>query len=202
MKIHVQTWQGSGSAQIVDMTNAGKAGKLCRVLRVMGWYNMTCGSSETNPEAVKAHRQTGRVMMYLAKLATGDICGHACNVVEADFDAVAKQIETILADEDKTAHVSTYREEIKGIRAPRPVLTAGVQGQFSASADEDGISICDHVDQYNLPRMITPSRQSGSKAYKLAAKVWAAVEQATSFREAGDILSAAGCQLHYYCAMD
>lgn len=202
MKIHVQTWQGSGSAQITDMTNAGKNGKVCRVVRVQGWYNTTCGSSETHPEAAKAHRQTGRVMAYLAKLATGDICGHACDMVEADFDAVVKDIAAILSDDDATSHVTIQAGEIKGIKAPRPVLTAGIQGKFSASADEEGITICDHVDQHNLPKMITPHGQTGNKAYKLAAKVWAAVEKATSFREAGDILSAAGCRLHYYCSMD
>ena len=36
MKIHVRTWLGSGSCRITDMTDAGKRGRKCRVLRFSG----------------------------------------------------------------------------------------------------------------------------------------------------------------------
>ena len=36
MPIHVQTWSGSGSARITDMTEAGQRGRSCRVLRLAG----------------------------------------------------------------------------------------------------------------------------------------------------------------------
>lgn len=192
--IHVRTWSGSQAARITDMANAGKRGKRCRVLRFSGaGWSTSSTLSERQNEAANATRE---ILGFVERLDPS-----------ASFDEVAGTIAGMI-DLARKAHdlpeawLTCCADEIRGVDAPRPVLTAGVAGKWSASADENGITVNDEVDQNNLPCMITPSGQQSSRAYDLAAKVWDRVRSAASFSEVGEILGAAGCKLHYYCRMD
>jgi hypothetical protein len=184
--IHVRIWEG-GSATVVDMTNAHKRGKKCRELRFCGW--MPYGD---DPKVVTARDTTSGVLGYLRGVS-----------MDADYDQVrARVIEMILTagfGNDRT--VTTYDEEIRAIDAPREALKAGVENKWSGRADESGIAIDDLTDQINLPCCIT-SGQTGSRAYELARKVWEQVKACQTFSQAWDVLSKAGCQLHYFCRMD
>ena len=91
--------------------------------------------------------------------------------------------------------------DCRGIDAPRLRLVAGVDGNWSGESTSMGIALRDYTDRNNLPAMIT-TRQTPAQAHKLAAKVWDRVRVATSFRIASDILTEAGCKLHYYCRID
>ena len=189
--IHVQTWSGSCTARITDMANAGKRGKTCRVLRFSGcpWPS-----------------GTGNDLQQRGRQATADILQAIEGFTpDRDFDMVAALLQAAIQkarnDGIPESHVAAYPEELKGIHAPVPRLTASGEG-WSASADESGISVNDDADAYNMPCMITPSGQTNNQSYKLAAKVWEQVKAATSFHDVGDILRAAGCKLHYYCRMD
>lgn len=171
MAVHVQIWSGAGNAGVTDMTNAGKRGKVCRTFSFCSHY---------------AERSTAIVLHYLAH-----------DVAEsADYDAVRAHVGSLV-----TAENTIYDREIRGIDAPKPVLTATVEGEFSASIDSNGVHVSDLSDMHNEPRAIT-SKQSTAQAYKLAAKAWAKVQAASSFHEATNVLRDAGCSLHHYCAMD
>ena len=200
--IHVKVWSGSRSATITDMTNAGKRGKLCRILRVSGtpWH----GGANLTPEQKHILDWSDRLLFACLALAPGaDAEGRL--VFDADFDAATAPIRAVVA----SARVfsvpewacAAYDETIKGIRAPRPRLSAGVQGKWSAGADETGISLRRH-DDINEWSEITPHDQTGPRAYEIAAKVWDRVKLAKSMHEATDILRMAGAKLHGYCAMD
>ncbi|MGD9632555.1 MAG: hypothetical protein AB7G28_22725 [Pirellulales bacterium] len=184
---HVQTWSGSQTARVTEMANAGKRGKRCRVLRFMGWA--CTGGDETSRQA---RYFTDRVLHYLNQ--------HAAN---ESLDDVKAAIDGIIAEGGLPEHcLRVYEESVRGVDAPRKLLTAGVDGLWSAKADEGGISIDDLSDQLNMPCCITPSTQKDSAAYDRAAKVWEKVQAAATFSEACLVLREAGCQLHYYCRMD
>ena len=125
-------------------------------------------------------------------------------VIEKDFDEVrAKLIEIGIPVIEPCAErrlVQMYDEEIKGIDAPRPKLSAGIDGVWGAGADEKGISMEDYRD-VNMWREITHN-QTGPKAYDIAKKVWPEVEKAKTVYEAARILRDAGARLHGYCGMD
>lgn len=196
---HCRTWFGSGTAYIVDLTNAGRRGKTCRALRFRG-----CVSYARDESSVAADSVTHSVMRYLSTI-TGGRQFDADGVAAVSFDEVLETIVGIVcgADADLGDHVRCYDETIRGVDAPRPTLTAGIEGVWGGHVDnERGVSLADYTDRHNDPREITRHGQSANKAYELAAKVWDRVKLAKSMSEAGRILSDAGCALHGYCAMD
>lgn len=187
--IHIQKWTGGPSFRITDMTNAGKRGKTCRTFSWQGF------------------RYNGTVTMETQKYADADNASLQTEVlidkftVEMEFDEAVKAIQASMEKYPAEGFVTMHPGEIKGIEAPREKLTAGVEGVWSGSADEDGISLADLTDRNNEPREITHD-QSKAKAYDLARRVWLRVLHAKTMREAAEILGGAGCKLHYYCAMD
>lgn len=192
--IHVQTWAFQRSAKITDMTNAGKRGKVCRVLHVHGEN----GGQETGPEAWKrAHNEAVNAAGALAVLCAGF-------APETSYDDAEAALRACLAQYPGAGGIVTIEADTcRGVDAPRVKLVAGVPNVWAGSADEGGISLRDLKDQFNEPCMITPnSQQSPARAYELAAKVWELVKAAKSFSQAGDILQTAGCRLHYFCAVD
>lgn len=185
--LHIQVWIGSQSARITEMKNAGMRGKTCRVLRIQGdparWATT---QSDKFREAAFVSTQ---IFSYIDKL-TGD----------ERFDGVVLDIEALDTCKQKDC-VSVAIETVKGIDAAKEPLTAGVDGKWSASADADGVSLC-QIDDVNQWAEITSSRQTCHQAYTCAAKVWDAVKTAKTLSEASGILRAAGCKLHGYCGMD
>lgn len=171
--IHVRVWSGSMSARITEMQNAGKRGKTCRTLRLAGHY-------KPDDEVRWFFQET------LAKLSG-----------EESLDDVALMCRALKAG---CPTFEFYEETIRGIDAPREVLTANVEGKFFASADEDGVSLGDLTDRFNEPRAY--SRGSGSRAYGIAKKVWADVQAQATFYDAIRVLSGAGLDIHSYCGMD
>lgn len=199
MAIHVQMWMGSGNARVTDMTNAGKRGKFCRALRIQGTNG---GSSWTG--AKLAADYTYEAVHVLRRLPEF-VDDFTPFTAAADFDRVMESISAIAAialSAGVSPHSLDVAEEmIKGIRAPRPVLTAGRSGLWSARADIGGIHLR-KLDDVNEWTEITPSSQSSARAYEIAARVWPSVQAAISMHAASDILSRAGARLHGYCAMD
>jgi hypothetical protein len=114
-------------------------------------------------------------------------------------EALSIVLEAKASQLSSTFHV--LQGEIRGVDAPKERLTAGNAGTWSASVDEDGVSVADHTDPFNEPRAIT-SGQSKAAAYSKAAKVWDRVQAARTFHEACSILRNAGVRLHSYCGMD
>lgn len=192
MAIHIQTWTGTNSARITDMTDAGRRGCRCRVLRFQGapWY---AGPCET-PEQVAAREWTGRIMAEIVFLR-----GEPANF-DRTAHAIRELMEAARAAGALSCYLSLSDESIRAIDAPRVPLTAGVAGHWSAGADETGISLR-QLDDVNEWSEITHD-QSPARAYAIAAKVWARVQSAATLREASAILCAAGARLHGYCAMD
>ncbi len=200
-KIHVRNWTGDGSVTVTDMANAGKRGKVCQSFHQQGHHY--AGSRE---DAANMASQRGilDIASYLAKL-TGKKFGESINmVVDGNYAEVVAEISRIAAEAKANGAYSwslnSHSDEIKGINAPKPKLVAG-NDKFSAGADNDGIHLADLTDRFNEPREIT-SGQTNARAYEIAAKVWDRVQAAEDFRQASNILSAAGARLHYYCAMD
>ncbi len=186
--IHIQIHQAAANAVITDMTNAGKRGKRCDSLRFRGFDP----AYEVPPERQPAVALTWDILAKIKKLTPAD-----------DFAAVVTditaQIEAAKVDPEL---VRVAPDSCRGVDSPRVRLLAGLEGQWHGYADENGISLSDETDKANEPAMITRHDQKNSRAYELAAKVWENVKAAQTFSEAGNILSAAGCSLHYYCRMD
>jgi hypothetical protein len=183
--IHVRVWRG-GSVRITDMLNAGKRGKVCRTVHFGGW--MPYGS---DPVSTASADLAHNVMAWADALPTS-----------TTFDDATAALQKMVADAALPVHCASVTfDDVRGIDAPRPTLSARVAGKFSAIVDEHGISLHDEVDQHNEPAMITFG-QTSAQAYRLAAKVWDKVAAAASFHDAGEVLRAAGCKLHYYCRMD
>lgn len=194
MAVHIQTWR-SGSATITDLTNAGKRGKKCPQLSFRGWIpGHTSGLTHDAFLAVEASRE---VLVYLDDVEKDQ--------ASLAFDAVVENVRTIVRDAiEKGAAANLVAcdiEEIRGVDAPKPVLTAGVQGQWSAAIDKEGVHLSDDADQHNQPAAITYN-QSADKAYKIAKGVWDRVQECKTFSEAYSLLSESGCRLHYWCRMD
>lgn len=188
MTINAQIWGGSGSVRIIDMTNAGKRGKTCRVFAVDG------GATYTQNHDTAEWQAYWDFCRVLTDLHGSDFASRGGVNLDVDFD-------TILAKAKELNASIHEREAIRGIDAPKPELIAGIDGVWSASADEGGISMSDLTDQNNCPRQITFG-QTNAAAYKLASKVWHKLADCKTMHEAGRVLSDAGCRLHYYCAMD
>jgi hypothetical protein len=187
--IHVRTWAMSGSARIVCMANAGLRGKRCRVLRLSGWLV----SAPMSDEARLASDWTRRLLDLIDKLGPAD-------PFEMARDRLLELLEQARAEGVRSGVLDLYDETIRGVDAPRPRLTAGVAGVWSASADEDGVCLRSLNDP-NEWTEITHD-QTGAAAYAAAAKVWEQMQHAKTRREASDMLHAAGCRLHGFCAMD
>lgn len=190
--IHVQIWEAAGNGRITDMTNAGKRGKACHTLTIHGE-----GSRWVDPK----HEEQRAAMEFTSQIfAIAKSFGAG-----ADFSDVVTKIKQV-AERAREAGVGEnwlhYDDgSIRGVDAPKPKLTVDAPF-FSACADEAGIVLDDKKDANNQPCMITSSAQTKGAAYAIAAKVWGQVCQATTFSEAGRILSEAGARLHYYCRMD
>lgn len=101
-----------------------------------------------------------------------------------------------------TAAVEFFHADRPVVDAPVEKLTHCVEGVFGATADENGVSLSAHNDPWNEWREITSSSQSRTQAYRLAAKVWDRVKECLTLSEAAEVLRAAGCKLHGYCAID
>lgn len=177
--IHVRTWSGgSQSVRVTDMTNAGKRGKTCRTVHASF---------------------TGRI--------GDDAAGygewlHAINDTLPALDAGETSFDDVLTFLRALAGLATIelREEtIRGVDAPlAKISTSGPK--FTASANEDGVTVCCLVDRANLPQAL--SRGSNAKAYAIAAKVFPTLRPEMTIHEVVSALVAAGVDMHSYCAMD
>lgn len=204
--INARLWSGCGTFRLTDMENAGKSGKLCRVLRFSGapwnWENL---SHATEPQ--KAAARWSRQIYYKVYELAGVDCTYQHEIeIKMDFPAVKAILEGMLrkaAEEGVRidgSDLGLYEESIKGVRAPMPPLTAGVPGKWSYGADESGIS-GRQLDDVNEWSEITHG-QTGNAAYRIAVKVWDRVKAAKTMGEATEILRAAGARLHGYCGLD
>lgn len=192
MAIDIQVWKGSGSARITDMENAGKRGKTCRVFRFNGLRGDFAWRGEPYIQAARFSDQV------LAMLEPGrPIHGQNFDTAVAMVEAVVDQARSAGVED---ALLGCALEEIRGIDAPLPELTAGNE-KWSAKADRDGVLLRDLSDQYNDPAMCT-IRQSKPQAYRLAQKVWDQLADCQTMSEASKVLEAAGCKLHYWCMVD
>lgn len=179
--IHIKTFRGGGDATVIDMTQAHKRGKTCRRFRAIG----AARTYDTD-----ADRNATGAMLAAADALTD----------EATYDGAVAAIRAAAAGYGATL-ISFFEDTIRAVDAPLPRLVAGVDGVWSGSADETGISLADLTDRANEPRAITHN-QSNRAAYARAAKCWPQVCAAKTMYEADRILTAAGCRLHGYCAMD
>lgn len=197
MPVHVHLFSRGGSITITDATNAEKRGKSCDVIGVYG-------SDDFHTE-----HDCRKVSRFLVDWATG------LDTKNVSFAECEQFIRAYLSTEgsegdlwvegkwgvNRNHTIVIEKKTIRGVDFPKEVLTAGVDGKWSGSAGDDGVSLSDEVDQYNLPARATFG-QSANAAYKIAKSVWPQVEKAASFDEASRILSDAGCRLHYWCRMD
>ncbi len=193
--VHVRFWSGGPSFELIDLTNAGKRGKTCLTLSVRFW-GTDAGREQSYP-----------VRSYLAKVAGVDFCRmpDRFTVTGATFgELAAVLVPMVQAIKEKTVEhmVHADAKEIRGIDAPRPILTAGKAGVWSASASIDSVGAADLTDVHNEPTATSRCEQSKAAAYNAAAKVWAQVEKAETYHQVVSILSGAGVNLHTYCARD
>lgn len=179
--IHIKTFNASGDATVIDMDLAHKRGKHCRRFRAIG--------AARNCDTDADRNATG------AMLAAADTL-----TPEATYDDAVAAIRAAAAGYSATL-ISFFEDTIRAVDAPLPRLTAGIDGVWSARADDTGIHLADLTDPANEPRAITHN-QSNRAAYACAAKCWPKVQAAKTMYEAARILTAAGCRLHSYCAMD
>ena len=191
MSLHVEATEYGEWFRITDMTNAGKRGKRCRVLRFAGWRPHV-GCDDRTSDAAKSHSLCFEMMRFTASVRP-----------DASFDdvcAAARSLVSAAGLPESYARLDV--EEIRGVDAPRPRLVAGVDGKWSASADIRGVSINDDADRFNEPCVITRHTQKATAAYEIAARVWDRVKAAATFGEAWSILTNAGWKGHYYCRVD
>jgi hypothetical protein len=189
MPIHVQIWTGARNARVTDMTNAGKRGKTCRLLRFSG-----CSWFFNNPISTLAAECTDEVFGRLEGLAPD------CDWEKA-VEIVRNVVDACRAAGVPEHFVACYDDETcKGIDAPKPKLEAG-NDKWLGWADSDGIHLRDLTDRNNEPCECT-FKQTNAKAYTLAAKVWDKVKEAETMHGASEVLRAAGCKLHGWCAVD
>lgn len=190
-RLYVRIWSGSASCWVCDMTDAGKRGRKCRVLRITG--SPSSYGYLNDPTAASAAQWTQEALYCAERLST-----------ETSFDDARGQLQAIVANAHAAGvpvgHLQAYDEEIRAVDAPKPSLTAGVEGKWSAGADERGIRLhaLDDVNEWTE----STHGQAESRAYAIAAKVWPQVEQALTLYEAATILRQAGARLHGYCGLD
>ena len=195
MATHIRTWPGSGCITLTDMTNAGKRGRTCRTLRlsVPSWGQW---EHRLNCEGYDAARQCAAELV--ATLTPGTVATDFDDAAGLALFAVAKA----RAAGANSALVESHDGEVRGVDAPKPVLTAGVDGVWSASAGDDGVCLRDLVDVNQWTEITPSSKQTAARAYELARKVWDRVAVAPTRYEASKVLAAAGCKLHGFCGMD
>jgi hypothetical protein len=189
MPVHIQIWTGARNARITDMTNAGKRGKTCRVMRFSG-----CDMIGWTHESHRAAELTDEVLGRLEGIDP-----------DTNFEDVAAMLENAaeyaLDSGITTGWFAVHEDDpIRAIDAPKPELTAG-NDKWSGRLDNEGVHLRDLTDRNNEPCECTYG-QTGAQAYKLAVKVWHKVQAAGTMHEASEILSAAGCKLHYWCSVD
>src|SRR3990167_3295878 len=189
----MKLWTGSRSARITDMTNAGKRGKVCRILRVSGTPWQPGNYANLTTDQQNALDWSDRVFSACYVIPRG--CDSDGQILHLEFDQVTAPIRALVTEARASGipewACATYDETCKGIHAPRPILTAGVSGKWGASANETGISLRQY-DDVNEWSQITPHDQTGPRAYELAAKVWDRVKACDKMSQAADILQAAG----------
>lgn len=176
--VAIKVWIGGPSAEVVELANAGKRGKTCRVLRLSAFVPYG-----------------GQPSQFALWIGWGDLAAMGAE----SFDAIEAKARSLANPADSREVVAL--SEIRGVDAPRATLSAGVEGVWSASATADGITVADLSDRNNDPRWIT-SGQSKGAAYEKAAKVWASLSECKTAGEAAILLGRAGCKLHGYCAVD
>lgn len=184
--IRIESPLRSNSIRIIDMTNAGKRGKKCKVFDF-------CGSSSYGrsiPETIEE-----RITYEIKQFVTSE-------EFPKTFDESVSAIMAKIKDSGTSFPFYVKSFEIKGVDAPRKKLYAGLEGVWSGYVDSNGVHLADLTDKLNEPREITHHSQSYNKAYDLAAKVWDKVQGAKTINEASQILRDAGCKLHFFCAMD
>lgn len=201
MTLHVDVPEHGHGFAITDMENAGKRGKRCRVLRFSGWRPHV-GCNDSTSEAARSFTLCWEMQRFAQsvrdELANGD--GVPGGATFDDVHAAARSLVDAARLPEHCARL--YVDVIRGIDAPRPILTAGVEGKWSARADIGGVSVNDDADRFNEPCVITRSEQTKASAYAIAAKVWDRVKAAATFGEAWAILTNAGWKGHYYCRVD
>lgn len=201
---HGEMFSGSGSFRLIDMENAGKRGKTCKVLRFNG-YPWDLEHSKTATEPQKAAARWSRAIYYRVfdlagvdctyqhdlsiPLSLSDVAGHVNDMVHRAAIEIGNGTELVV-----------YEDSIKGVDAPVEPLGAGVPGKWSAQATNRGISMR-QLDDVNEWSEITHG-QTGNAAYRIARKVWDQVMKCATLREAREILESAGARLHGYCALD
>jgi hypothetical protein len=197
MSVHIEIWEGGPSARITEMVNAHKRGLDCRVLRVscVRWH---CDPLKLKPEQQLAARYSTEMMAHISEIQR--LSSHVAFAFDDIREGLISLVNLARSKGAGDSYLSVTDETIKAIRAPRVALTAGVEGKWSASADESGISMLDLVD-VNQWREIT-HRQTAARAYEIAAKVWPRVQAAPTLRAAAEVLRQAGARLHGYCGMD
>lgn len=176
--INVRTWSGSQTACVTDMTNAGKRGKTCRTVHVS-----FAGFGQKDEDG------------YGEWLHAVNTVIPSLDTAETSFDDVMTYLRALAA----VAKVELRERTIRGVDAPKPVLMASGP-KFAASANEEGISIACLVDHNNLPKGY--SRGSAARAYAIAAKVFPTLTPDMGMHAVASALSAAGADMHTYCAMD
>lgn len=192
-KAHVQYWIGSQSARVTDMTNAGKRGKTCEQLRYQGLHiSYRADATEQMKAAEQLSLEAEWFLTHLDPAMTYEDIKNTLLNFQQQAQAHSSQLPS-------WAFQITI-ESCKGIHAPKPLLTAGQDGIWSASADESGLTLR-QLNDVNQWTSIT-HKQTNNAAYSIAAKVWDKVAAAQTMREATEILSNAGAALHSYCAMD
>lgn len=179
MAIHLTLW--ISTARIVDMTNAHKRGKTCRVVEL--------DAHTSTGSAFIRGTLTNWVKTPETKAAFGVF------LPDVDFDTLLANIKARGTDD-----IYLREREIRGVDAPRETLSHTTE-TFSVTVNSSGVHLRDLVDRHNEPTMIT-SGQTALSAYSKAKKVWDKVTAATSYYEVADILRKAGCKLHSYCAVD
>ncbi len=193
MSTYIKIWSGGGSVRFVDMEHAGKPGKTCRVLTIIG---QRCGSF-CDEEPYKGRLNATDSLFRDIITLTGEESKRDGVVIEKSFDEVC----ALFRGPAVSAGLDINEREIRGVDAPKPVLTAGIPGVWFGRLDNDGVHLRDLTDMHNEPTEIT-TRQSANTAYRKAEKVWPFVSAAQTMGQASALLRTAGCKLHYYCAMD
>jgi len=194
MNLHVNATHRGEFFRITDMTNAGKRGKTCRVLRFSGWAPYA--GENANDEASRSFNLCCEMMALASGVRDGIYSA-------VDLDWVAAKARSLVASANVSEHNARLDiEEIRGVDAPKPELLAGVEGVWSAYAGDRGVSVDDDADKFNEPSEITHHSQSANTAYAIASKVWDRVKASKTFREAVEVLRSAGWKGHYYCRMD
>jgi hypothetical protein len=176
--IHVRTWSAVLSGTVTEMANAGRRGKVCRVLELSA-----SGVYDANP-------RRGEVGNFFSNVL-GGLSG------EESYDDVLLVARAL---KDLCPEFGLRETVIRGIDAPRPELRAVVEGAWSARLDDDGLTVRCLRDAINEPTSYSTS--SKSRTHEVASRVWPALERQATYSQACRLLSDAGIKIKSYCAVD